>query len=219
MGTRTPKGRPALSVVAVAGTWPELTADSWVEMLRKQRESARTENGVYQGEPDDLPRATVDEVIALCMYYERPFSDDDNWAHVVGDFLIVALAAPDDKGRATRSLGDILQVDEAARVWRQLLKARAEQLDPLCATIPFPPPPAGPGGYEVVGHCPGRFKYDAGTTAQMRRLERLTLAVQRVRKIIKPPPVLDPIGSLLRGVGWVVLLLLILSSAEKPRRR
>lgn len=188
-------------------------------MLRMQREAARVENGVYT--PGDIPRITLDEVTALAMYFERAYSSADNWSTATADHLLVGLSLPGPDGRPTRPMGDVLDIDEAGRTWR-VFEIRAANLDPMCSVVGVPGPgfPTPPTiTLKKTGHCPRAFKYVVGTQAQLLRAERIGLAIQRVNKVIKPPPLLDPIGSLLRGFGWLILLALVVSTAENPHRR
>ncbi|HEY4635189.1 MAG TPA: hypothetical protein VIG92_01400, partial [Rhodospirillales bacterium] len=165
-------------------------------MLQYQRNRATDDLGNYEGVVD-VPMLNVDQALALVMYWEKSYSLDDQWPRSTADQLMVTAAKVDpDSKRPTRSLADVLDAGEALVQW-SFLGARADQLEPMCTHVTL-----SPRGERTKGFCPKDFRYDDGKAAQQARLIRLGLAIQRVYKLVKPPPLTNP----LRGLAALLVI-------------
>jgi hypothetical protein len=201
------------------GAWPKIyrykecpSCDAcWTAFLLKQRERAGADLGYYDS-AKSVPRLNVDQVIALVMMYERRFVAHDDWEKDTGDHLVVNLARVDpDTKRPTRALVDEIDDSEAWVLW-SALGARVQVLDVFCN--------CDSGGRNFRGHCPpDTWTYAPTQTAQFYRVQRLALATQRRYQLVKPPPLLNPIGWLLGILPWALLVLLVAAEGDPRWRR
>jgi hypothetical protein len=195
------------------GSWPKIyrykecpDCDAcWRAFLDKQRERAKDDLGEYAGAKVPLSKVNADQAIALVLMYEKEFVAHDQWDRDTGDVLITdAVRFNPQTNRPERGLNDELTLDEAWVLW-STLAARADVLNVFCECS---------RSKNYRGVCPpDTWTYEPSRIAQLRRLERLTVAAQRRYKLVKPPPI-NPIGELLRALGWVLLIAIVAAEGE-----